>query len=616
MIMKAIKEISLCFLLISVIQCNLIKIYDSSTSSRPTIYFHARKLLELCFSNEFNPVAISVDLLDVMDEMQRNEAINSSILVIDQYFSSKVMEKYYTRHPSYLITADSMKILRKTLQEIKSSRIWNVASVIIVIGEDCDRAAEILQAVWKIEAFNSFYVCPNKSSSESFVFIFNPYAHRAPEQWTRVEVAEQVNDSWTLYRQPFRDDPSICPSVVFDKTRSLDGYSLNGFNIGKEDRVFKEKKVPPEVFSKVSPSERYIFTELFTALNVTPVIYTKNIATANFIELFKLLANGTYDMSLQYTRNVNGALFDVIPLYVQRGFLILTKKRSTIPVFNAVTDNVLTYQTTAMSAFTLIIIFIIILVSYRYDFGPATLEIFSLILGMGISTPLTRLFMRVTFLSATLFGFFFCPVLQSQFTSVLTSPGSQENIETFQELYDNQYRVFYHPYAKRNMHDLNIWKNSTFRSSHNFTVNVKSCLNYLRENSVACVLPEHLLDNITIGDLHISKEPFFKQYNFLRTGKNFPLKNKIDKTAMNLVEAGLVDYFGKKSPLKRYIKKQKLIAPSKALEQEEFLDLPDFSFFFWRLAFILSFSILVSLIEFAVYKLKKYIDERSRRFEV
>ncbi|KAH0553638.1 hypothetical protein KQX54_003031 [Cotesia glomerata] len=250
----------------TVIQCNLIKIYDSSTSSRPTVHFHARKLLELCFPNELNPVAISVDLLDVMDEMQRNEAINFSILVIDQDFSSKVIKKYFTRHPSYLITADSMKILRKTLQEIKSSTIWNVASVIVMIGEDCDRAAEILQEVWKIEALNSFYVCPNKSSSESG--------------------AKQ----------------SICSSVIFDKTRSLDGYSLTG----KENRVFKGKKISPEVFTDLSPSEQYVFIELFTALNVTPVIHTKNTATADLFVLTKLLAIGTYDMLLEYKKSVNG----------------------------------------------------------------------------------------------------------------------------------------------------------------------------------------------------------------------------------------------------------------------------------------------------------------------
>ncbi|CAG5073955.1 Protein of unknown function, partial [Cotesia congregata] len=611
--MKGVKEIILCFLFVSVIHCNMIQVYDSSTPKSPAYHIHARKLLELCFPNKLNPVVISAELMDLMYEIQKNETIDSSIIVIDNVFSSKVMNQYYTRHPSYLITAESMDRLQDTLQEMKSSTIWNTASVIVAVGKDCVRASEILQVIWKIEALKSYYICQHElMSDESLVYIFNPYTQRAPKQWEQVETEDQPDDRWTLYRQHLKNDQRICSSVTFDKTRSLDRYSLKGYKYGSYDKVFKGK-VSPEAYHEEQEIEHFIHNELFTALNVTPIIYLKNVIHGHFNQNLNLLKNGTYDMILEIVDTPDdddSEILDIISIYVQNGFMIVTKKQNTIPALTEVTNDSFAYETLTISAIFLLIIFVIILLNSRYNFAVALIDLWLLVLGMGILTPMNRLLIRITFLSATLFVFVVGPELQSQFTSVMTIPSVDKNIETVDELYDNRYNVYY--FDDRTWAE--IWENKIDNKYLHWIADLKSCFEYLDENSTACIMPDYMFENIKIADLHISKESFRKNYLWLTTRKNFPLKVKIDKTAMNLIETGCINYFERNNRLERQLKTKKLIDRIEAYEQCEFLDLPNFSSFLWCLTIVILVSFSVFLVEL-VCGIRKYRGKRSRKLK-
>ncbi|CAG5080890.1 Protein of unknown function [Cotesia congregata] len=614
--MKFWREIILCFLFVSVIQCNMISIYDSSIPKSPAYHIDARKLLELCFLNEMNPVVISEELTDLMYEIQKNEAIDSSILVIDNDFSSRVMKQYYTRHPSYLITADLMDRLQDTLRKAKSSTIWNPASVIVAVGKDCVRASEILQAIWKIEALKSYYVCQHELMSESLVYTFNPYTQRAPKQWEQVETEDQPDNKWTLYRQHLKNDQRICSGVTFDKTRSLDGYPLKSFKYGLSDKVF-EGKVSPEAFFEQEVTEHFIYNELFTTLNVTPIIYLRNINHADFEREFNLLINGTYDMKLEIIEDPSDEgfkLLDIIPIYAQGSCMIVTKKQSTIPAFTQMTNNSFAYETLSLSALFLLFIFVMILLNSRYHFAAALIDLWLLILGMGILTPMNRLLTRITFLSATLFIFVVGPELQSQFTSVMTIPSVEKNIDTLDELHNNRYNVYYFEYTTENFKHIKIWENGTRNKFLHLILDFESCTKNLQENSAACIIPDYLLENIKIGDLYISKESLFKSYYWLTTRKNFPLKSKIDKTALNFVEAGFLNYFERKNRLKRQLKMQKLIDRIEAYEQCEFLDLPDFSSFLWCLTIVVLVALTVLLIEL-VCRGRKYRRKQLQKLK-
>lgn len=157
----------------------------------------------MCFPNQLNPVAITADLIDVMYETQKNEAVISSLVVIDKNFNSKVIQKYYPRHPTYVLSTDSIYQLQTDINEIKSSDIWNIASVIVTVGKDCGRASKVLQIIWEIEALSSYYVCQHRLSNRTIIYTFNPYTDRAPEPWRKEKIADKPDDRWTLYRQQF-----------------------------------------------------------------------------------------------------------------------------------------------------------------------------------------------------------------------------------------------------------------------------------------------------------------------------------------------------------------------------------------------------------------------------
>ncbi|XP_057323867.1 uncharacterized protein LOC130666684 [Microplitis mediator] len=138
-----------------------------------------------------------------MYQTQRNEVVDSSLVVIDENFKSKAIKKYYPRHPTYVLSTDSIDQLQTYINEIKSSDIWNIASVIVTIGKDCDRASKVLQMIWEIEALSSYYVCQHSLSNRTIVYTFNPYTNRAPKPWRKEKIADKPDNRWTLYRQQF-----------------------------------------------------------------------------------------------------------------------------------------------------------------------------------------------------------------------------------------------------------------------------------------------------------------------------------------------------------------------------------------------------------------------------
>lgn len=157
----------------------------------------------MCFLNELNPVAVSVDLIDVVYEIPKKETDQLSIIVIDNHFSSKVIKKYYPRHPSFVLSGDSLKTLIENLHEIKTAKIWNVKSLFVIVGTQCQNSAAALKLLWEIEALSSFFICQDEFNNKTLIFTFNPFSSYAPKPWERVTGFNKSDSRWTLIRQRF-----------------------------------------------------------------------------------------------------------------------------------------------------------------------------------------------------------------------------------------------------------------------------------------------------------------------------------------------------------------------------------------------------------------------------
>ncbi|XP_057328397.1 uncharacterized protein LOC130669475 [Microplitis mediator] len=549
-----------------------------------------------------------------MHETQRNEAVDASLVVIDKNFKSKAIKKYYPRHPTYVLSTDSIDRLRKNINQIKSSEIWNIASVIVGIGKDCDRAGKVLQMTWKIEALSSYFVCQHSLSNRTIIYTFNPYTDRAPEPWRKEKITNKPNDRWTLYRQQFVNDKSMCSSITFDKTKSLDGYPVKGF-------MFTDEK--DKVMTGLPPIESYgsrntMYTtlkDLIAASNVTLITYSKQ-TSHNYGPVFSSLSNRTYDMILLclLSGSFPPEFLDVASLYFENGFVIVTKKQSIIPAIEQIIDQVFTKQSIIISCVILIFIFMMILLNHKFQFGAAALDLLALILNRGILTPMDRLSMRITFISATLFVLIFNPALQGQLSAVLTRPGTK-NVETLRDLRDNNYQVYHHYYIEKWLIDTQLWSNDSFgKQVSSYWGHLDGCRKLIgQNNSVACIIFDDFLDDIKSSDeFHFSKEKSFNIHEFLAVRKQWPLKKKIDEVAMRLVESGFIEHSERQNVYKNYVRKQKLINRIKMREQNDQLDFEKFELFLLFVILSVIWLFLILLFEIMCKKMQDYHERRLR----
>ncbi|XP_057329098.1 uncharacterized protein LOC130669951 [Microplitis mediator] len=389
-----------------------------------------------------------------MFEISMNEKVNASIVTIDYDFKSTAMKWFYPNHPSYILSAESDRKLKALLHEIKSSIIWNVESLVFVVDENCGNAMKVLRMVWDNEALGSFYVCRDQVNKNTMVYTFNPYTDRAPKPWKRVKKKTSDN-RWTLYKQTFKNDSESCQSYHFDKTRILDGFPVKGY--------------APYSLRDVSSNEldftgkpRFVFEKIFSMLNVTPVMHyhwPHEVLHSNGTK--KLFNNNIYDVwfDLKPLDILYYEYLDVIPLYSEDGFTIVTNSRST-PILDEIVDSMFSYQSMTLSIIILTSIYALILVNNKFNFVETFFDIVLLVLNMGMATRIERLFMRITFLSASLFILMFNPALEGQLMALLAKP-SYRRVEKLNDLHSHKYKIFFDDSIRDYIFDTEIWSSDT-----------------------------------------------------------------------------------------------------------------------------------------------------------
>ncbi|XP_057325882.1 uncharacterized protein LOC130667955 [Microplitis mediator] len=451
------KVVILC-LIVNLIACHNIGKSDEATTDLEIFHNDMKQLLELCFPDKLNPAVITVDLIDIMFEISINEVVNASIVTIDYNFKSTEMKWHYPNNPSYILSAESDRKLKALLHEIKSSIIWNVESMVFVVGENCGKAMKVLRMVWDIEALGSFYVCRDQVNKTTMVYTFNPYTDRAPKPWSRVKKKSKDN-RWTLYMQIFKNDSESCQSYHFDKTRSLDGYPVKGYEQNSLIAEISSNEFTPVPLNWQIGNPYFVFENIFSMLNVTPVMNYYIVGDVpHSARTKKLFNNKTYDvwMTLKPLDLLYYEYLDIIPLYSEEGFTLVTNSRS-IPILEEIVDSMFSYQTLILSIIILISIFILILVNNKFNFIETLFDILLLVLNMGMRTPIERLFMRITFLSASLFMLMFNPALEGQLMAMLAKP-SYRRVENLDDLHSNEYKVFFDDRIRGHIADTNMVK--------------------------------------------------------------------------------------------------------------------------------------------------------------
>ncbi|XP_057331292.1 uncharacterized protein LOC130671423 [Microplitis mediator] len=672
------KVVILC-LIVNLIACHNIGKSDEATTDLEIFHNDMKQLLELCFPDKLNPAVITVDLIDIMFEISINEVVNASIVTIDSDFESTVMKWHYPNHPSYIISAESDRKLKALLHEIKSSIIWNVESLVFVVGENCGKAMKVLRMVWNIEALGSFYVCRDQVNKSTLVYTFNPYTDRAPKPWSRVKKKSKDN-RWTLYRQSFKNDSELCQSYHFDKTKNLDGYPVKGY---AHNLLFdvSSNEFTPEALNQQIGNPYFVFENIFSMLNVTPVMNYYIIEDdPHSARTKRLFNNGIYDvwMDLKPLDLLYYEYLDFIPLYSEEGYTIITNSRS-VPILEEIVDGMFSYQTLILSIIILTSIFVLILINNKFNFIETFFDILLLVLNMGMRTPIERLFMRITFLSASLFMLMFNPALEGQLMALLAKP-SYRRVENLDDLHSNKYKVFFDDTIRDYIADTQLWSSDSdkeylyeqnsfdfgrcydriTREHHDpveirnlifdtlpfidpvpmndsLSVNVSLLINDSRpinmssqmksvfpeydsvtKNTLAaCIFAYKYRDSALNDNLYISKDLLFKSYNVFMSRKRWSLKNKIDKAAMNLFESGHIHYVERFERYKELKRKKKLAARIESYKSGfDQLEFEDFRIVYIFGTLSLMWTVTVFIFEIMFKKMTESYDKRLRKLEM
>ncbi|XP_057336493.1 uncharacterized protein LOC130675053 [Microplitis mediator] len=163
--MKRIKELIWYFLFVNAIECYEIKIPDHSIPKSSLItHIHTRKLLELCFSDQLNPVVIESNLIDIVYGMKSNKEINLSVIPIDTHFikvegpGSKLDFIVQPSYPTFIFASKTITNLYSIQLRLSYFNYWSNQTPFFVIGKTCRNALQQLKILVRYGALTSYYI--------------------------------------------------------------------------------------------------------------------------------------------------------------------------------------------------------------------------------------------------------------------------------------------------------------------------------------------------------------------------------------------------------------------------------------------------------------------------
>ncbi|CAG5108921.1 Protein of unknown function [Cotesia congregata] len=496
------------------------------------------QLIKMCFSNRTNPLVLTVNLIDIIDQQSR-ESMQSPISIIDNEFKAKNIQIFHPARPTYFLSTDSDKKLNNILEEFKSMSIWSIESIFFVVDLNndnyCKNAGRVLQTLWNKELLFSFYVCSEPLSDTILIFTLNPYGPHAPQPWVKMETNDQLVNRSTLFYQAYLNDDSICQNLTFDKTKVLDGYPVKAIEEtppGFKLNWTKGKAYGKEIL-KINPLrfKRRYFSTLFSAMNVTPIIYLDDdgyYEKGKVYGFLKSLINGTHDigMSTRQISMVPNKLIDTVKLYNELGLLIMTQKRK-IEIHVENINNYYTIDIVTLSVFTLLITFTVILI-YSKRLSVTVIDILQILLDRDIMTTLEPLPMRFVFVIATVVIFIIRPGLEQTLSALMSGP-ERYHVENLHDLHTLKYNIYLHTILEDYIDGEKLWLGSEQKYLHyKNTSSVFHCYHrVLNDSNAACISFVNKLLPAAIkykNKIFTSRSQFFKTYYSYWTRRNWVLK--------------------------------------------------------------------------------------------
>ncbi|KAH0554108.1 hypothetical protein KQX54_007655 [Cotesia glomerata] len=556
-------------------------------------------LLEPCIFEKLNPVVVSNDIHDIFHESWIEEGI-PTILISPSVQIDNRSTIFLPTLPTYLMSTNK---LQEVLRKVKSSSWWNIDSRLLIVDifEICNDAWNIFQTMSKMNLLSSLLICQDVDDSIA-LYTYNPYANYAPYPWQHVNTTfNERRQQWTLFKRHYFKGQYGCSNLFFDKTKYL-----NGSEVIAEAMIRLNVTTDFEKAYNISSIEKKMpfltwkcFYEIFSVLNVTPIIYYFDLSNPNKIRnqtvegFFNNLANNTCDITLDFLsllKNFNTYSF-IYPRHTGT-YSILTRRNKVISYLDEI-GSVFSINVLILTALIFILTFIALLVCKKLSFGLALLEILRLILTTSTVVKFYRLPLRIFIVSILLFVIIMNANYQSHMSAYSTKL-YREKINSIADLKKFKYSIFMTRYIGQVI-GVDEWTETEkkyvyYTKNHCHDEIIKSYNFY-----TACITAAATSVPVAIKyNLHASilRSPRFVS-PFVR--KDWPLKTQVDVIMSRLSEAGFL-YYWESTEISEPIKKLRL-KEIKIFDTYRGIIMSDLEYIFVFLATSLAISFIVFLVE-------------------
>nr|XP_033334158.1 uncharacterized protein LOC117225000 [Megalopta genalis] len=521
-----------------------------------------------------------------------------SLMILDDVEKARQFPRGTFDHNlnTFLITVPSSYRLRRSVQTLRDTSLWNPSALYIIVDDkeskaSCRNAYRFLKTMWEEDLLSSTFACVNGESNNYDVYTFNPFASWAPRPWQRVDENEEHRHGghWTLLSQTFNLGRTTCGDLNFRKTGTLGGHTIRAL----------ARDSPPNMY--IYPSEKglakldgldgTIAKMLWRKLNATLRITAIRNVT-HYEDYQRLLSKRGHDIFLnnQYIFNKPDAI-TTYP-HLNSGISVLTRQ----PENETAYEKILKFMNPVfMLAVILVCLATVILLRVFLGRGitEASLEVLRMMLTFSMLRFPRRSAYRIYLLTVFVLFVLTSSTFQSNLSSLLTSPSPSLSVDDTDTLIESRFAI----YAYRG------YKNALFDDilfSRVKTVDHWDCSEQvITLRNVACVADRSTLLRVAFKkNLHLSQHRIQTLSSAFVVRPDWPLNDRVSSMLLHLSEGGLID-LAWRNTMANYVRKwmTKVDAGKKSYEV---MKLEDLAFAFYMLFLGLGAALLAFLVEIGV----------------
>ncbi|XP_044575410.1 uncharacterized protein LOC123259170 isoform X2 [Cotesia glomerata] len=478
---------------------------------------------------------------------------------------------------------NSVGELNKILRRLKFSRWWNIMMTYFIInGSDngCKHAFTALQMIWRMNILNCYYICFD-FDGKSFIYTFNPYSSRAPDQWKIAEEISNASYYMAIYNRVY-DEDDICKDFYFDRTKYVDKFLMK---IG----------IPSRMQNLQSGLD--VISAMKTVFNLS-LINVHFLCNTNDHLRFVIFHSDELDILwcsyFNHKKREYDSLKSSYPTSFE-GLYILSSNQKLLSPLEKIYSSFDFSLILGTIIITIITYLVILFTNSNRSYSFTTFEIIRLWIGVSLKTKIHPQSLRIFFSSIFIYFLVIQITLQGDLVDCLSKTKLRKNVNYLSDLRNNYYqKIILKNHVPLEVFDEELILKTKIKI---YSKNNVTCINSVVEDpSKICViyhndvLLELMRNNFSknaLKSVHLSKYSISTRLRSYSTPPDWPLKNKIDNFFMSVESYGL----NLKTEANNLARVMFNLQTSEYVTRfnQISLDSLSFVFFFWFAGIILSF---------------------------